>query len=71
MELIKRCSHELLELKVKTALTDRTGELLKTIPVNLCGSELHPIHNHAVQALSLYAEPMMPVDSGIQPKSGS
>jgi type III restriction enzyme len=74
-ELIKRCSYELLiqtvsyellELKVKTALTDCTGELLKTIPVNLCGSELHPIHNQAVQALSLYAEPMMPVDSGIE-----
>jgi len=74
-ELIKRCifelliqtvSYELLELKVKTALTDNTGELLKTIPVSLCGNELHTIRNGAVQALSLYGEPVMPVDSGIE-----
>jgi type III restriction enzyme len=74
-ELIKRCifelliqtvSYELLELKVKTALTDNTGQLLETIPVSLCGNELHTIHNGAVQALSLYGEPVMPVDSGIE-----
>jgi type III restriction enzyme len=74
-ELIKRCifelliqkvSYELLELKVKTALTDNTGQLLKTIPVSLCGNELHTINNGAVRALSLYGEPVMPVDSGIE-----
>ena len=74
-ELIKRCifelliqtvSYELLELKVKTALTDNTGQLLESIPVSLCGNELHTIHNQAVQALSLYGEPVMPVDSGIE-----
>lgn len=31
-----------------------------------CGSELHNIHNQAVQALSLYADPIMPVDSDIE-----
>jgi type III restriction enzyme len=74
-ELTKRCifelliqtvSYELLELKVKTALTDNTGQLLETIPVSLCGNELHTIRNGAVQALSLYGEPVMPVDSGIE-----
>ena len=73
--LIKRCiyelliqtvSYELLELKVQTALTDNTGQLLETIPVSLCGHELHTIHNQTVQALSLYADPIMPVDSGIE-----
>jgi type III restriction enzyme len=73
--LIKRCiyelliqtvSYELLELKVQTALTDNTGQLLETIPVSLCGNELHTIHNQTVQALSLYADPIMPVDSGIE-----
>ena len=64
--LIQTVSYELLELKIKTALTDNTGQLLETIPVSLCGSELHNIHNQAVQALSLYAEPIMPVDSDIE-----
>jgi type III restriction enzyme len=78
-ELIKRCvyelliqkvSYELLELKVKTtALTDSTGVLLETIPVNLCGKELHPIRNQAVRALSLYTDPSMPVDSDIERKT--
>ena len=64
--LIQTVSYELLELKVQTALTDCTGQLLETIPVGLCGSELHSIHNQAVRALSLYAEPLMPVDSAIE-----
>ena len=64
--LIQTVSYELLELKIKTALTDNTGQLLETIPVSLCGSELHNIHNQAVQALSLYADPIMPVDSDIE-----
>jgi type III restriction enzyme len=65
--LIKTVSYELLELKVKTtALTDNTGELLKTIPVHLCGKELHPIDNQAVRDVSLYADPIMPVDSDIE-----
>ena len=74
-QLIKRCiyelliqtvSYELLEMRVQTALTDCTGQLLETIPVSLCGNELHSIHNQTVQALSLYADPIMPVDSGIE-----
>jgi type III restriction enzyme len=64
--LIQTVSYELLELKVQTALTDCTGQLLETIPVGLCGSELHSIHNQAVRALSLYADPLMPVDSAIE-----
>jgi type III restriction enzyme len=64
--LIQTVSYELLELKVKTALTDCTGELLTTIPVHLCGKELHPIQNQAVRDVSLYAETNMPVDSDIE-----
>lgn len=64
--LIQTVRYEMLELKVKTSLTDNTGQLLKTIPVSLCGSELHPIRNSAVRALSLYTDAVMPVDSDIE-----
>jgi type III restriction enzyme len=74
-DLILRCVHELLvnkvsyelrEVRVKTALTDNTGALLKTIPLALCGSETHVIGNPVVQEKSLYAERVMPVDSQIE-----
>lgn len=74
-DLVLRCVHELLvsqvrydlrEVRVKTALTDNTGTLLKTIPLALCGQEVHAIHNPAVQAKSLYADRVMPVDSQIE-----
>lgn len=74
-ELIIRCIHELVvntvtyelrEIRVQTALTDRTGQLLKTIPMALCGSESHAIANAVVQDKSLYESPVMPVDSQIE-----
>ena len=74
-DLILRCVHELLvnrvsydlrEVRVKTALTDNTGTLLKTIPLALCGKEAHPMGNPAVQAKSLYTDRVMPVDSQIE-----
>ena len=34
--------------------------------IKMCGKELHPIDNQAVRDLSLYAEPIMPVDSDIE-----
>ncbi len=73
--LIVRCLHELLvstvryevrEIRASTALTDKTGQLLTTIPLALCGAETHAIANPAVQQRSLYQEPWMPVDSQIE-----
>ncbi|QTD46668.1 DEAD/DEAH box helicase family protein [Ottowia testudinis] len=74
-ELIIRCVHELVvnkvtyelrEVRVQTALTDRAGQLLKTIPLALCGAETHDMANTAVREKSLYANPLMPVDSQIE-----
>ena len=74
-DLIQRCIHELVvnrvtydlrEVRVQTALTDKTGALLKTIPVSLCGAETHDMTNADVRERSLYAEPLMPVDSQIE-----
>ncbi|MFN7727007.1 MAG: DEAD/DEAH box helicase family protein [Rubrivivax sp.] len=74
-DLIQRCVHELVvnkvsyemrEIRVETALTDKAGQLLKTIPLSLCGVEAHDIGNAAVLERSLYAEPLMPVDSQIE-----
>lgn len=74
-DLIQRCIHELVvnrvtydlrEIRVETALTDKTGALLKTIPVSLCGAEPHELANADVRERSLYEEPLMPVDSQIE-----
>ena len=74
-DLIQRCVHELVvnkvsyelrEIRIATALTDTTGTLLKTIPSSLCGAEMHSIGNAEVLARSLFEEPLMPVDSGIE-----
>jgi len=74
-DLIQRCIHELMvnkisyelrEIRVETALTDKTGALLKSIPASLCGAELHAVTNPSVQARSLYENPLMPVDSQIE-----
>lgn len=74
-DLIQRCIHELVvnkvsyelrEIRIATALTDATGTLLKTIPSSLCGAEMHDIGNAAVLARSLFDNPLMPVDSGIE-----
>lgn len=74
-DLIQRCIHELVvnkvsydlrEIRVETSLTDKTGQLLKTIPLSLCGAESHDVHNPAVRERSLYEDPLMPVDSQIE-----
>ena len=74
-DMIVRCIHELVvnkvtyelrEVRVQTALTDRAGQLLKTLPLALCGAETHDIANAAVREKSLYADPLMPVDSQIE-----
>ena len=74
-DLITRCVHELVvnkvsyalrEVRVHTALTDKNGVLLKTIPLALCGAETHAIANPAVHEKSLYQNPLMPVDSQIE-----
>lgn len=74
-DLIQRCIHELVvnkvcydlrEIRVETSLTDKTGQLLKTIPSSLCGVESHDVGNPALRERSLYADPFMPVDSQIE-----
>lgn len=74
-DLIQRCIHELVvnkvcydlrEIRVETSLTDKTGQLLKTIPLSLCGAETHDVGNPAVRERSLYEESLMPVDSQIE-----
>lgn len=64
--LINRVSYELREIRVKTSLTDNSGQLLKTIPVSLCGAETHTILNEQVRVRSLYQDDFMPVDSQIE-----
>ncbi len=74
-DLIQRCIHELVvnkvsyelrEIRVATSLTDKTGQLLNTIPLSLCGVEAHGMVNAAVRERSLYAGSVMPVDSQIE-----
>ena len=64
--LVNKVSYELREVRVKTSLTDSTGQLLATVPVSLCGVESHGILNLEIQARSLYVDPFMPVDSKIE-----
>jgi len=74
-DLISRCIHELVinkvsyalrEIRIQTALTDKTGQLLKEIPLSLCGKEAHELTNPAVQDRSLYGSTVMGVDSQIE-----
>jgi type III restriction enzyme len=64
--LVHKVSYQLTGTRVKTALTDNTGQLLDTVKASLCGAELHPMVNAAVRARSLYDGDMMPVDSQIE-----
>ena len=64
--LVNKVTYELREIRAKTSLTDRKGNLLETFPVSLCGVETHAIGNAEVQARSLYDEAFMPVDSKIE-----
>ena len=67
--LVNKVSYELRELRevcAKTSLTDDQGQLYDSIAASLCGVEMHAIGNREVQARSLYAEALMPVDSQIE-----
>ena len=64
--LVNKVTYELREVRVKTSLTDKKGNLLETLPVSLCGVETHAIGNTEIQARSLYDEAFMPVDSQIE-----
>lgn len=61
--IINKVTYQLREIRVKTALTDASGGLVNSLPVALCGKELHAITNAAIQQRSLYNEDFMPVDS--------
>lgn len=74
-DLINRCIHELVinkvsyalrEIRIQTALTDKTGQLLRQIPLSLCGKETHEVTNPAVQDRSLYESTFIGVDSQIE-----
>ena len=64
--LVNKVTYELREVRVKTSLTDKKGNLLETLPVSLCGVETHAIGNAEIQSRSLYDEAFMPVDSQIE-----
>ena len=64
--LVNKVTYELREIRAKTSLTDKKGNLLETLPVSLCGVETHAIGNVQVRARSLYDEAFMPVDSQIE-----
>ncbi len=64
--LVNKVSYELREVRVKTALTDKNGQLQGSIAASLCGVEMHAIDNPKVLERSLYAEALMPVDSQIE-----
>lgn len=74
-DLIARCLQELVvntvryelrEIRLQTALTDRNGQLLRSLPASLCGAESHAMTNAAVRERSLYQQDWMPVDSRIE-----
>lgn len=64
--LVNKVSYQLREIRVKTSMTDKNGNLLDSIPVSLCGVETHTLANTEIQARSLYDDPVMPVDSKIE-----
>ena len=64
--LVNKVTYELREVRVKTSLTDKNGNLLESFPVSLCGVETHAIGNSEIQARSLYEDAFMPVDSKIE-----
>lgn len=64
--LVNKVTYELREIRAKTSLTDKKGNLLEMLPVSLCGKETHAIGNSEIQARSLYDEAFMPVDSQIE-----
>lgn len=64
--LVNKVTYELREIRAKTSLSDKKGNLLEALPVSLCGIETHAIGNAEIQSRSLYDEAFMPVDSQIE-----
>ena len=64
--LVNKVTYELREIRAKTSLTDKKGNLLAALPVSLCGIETHAISNAEIQVRSLYDDAFMPVDSQIE-----
>ena len=64
--VINKVSYSLREIRIETALTDKTGQLLKQISLGQCGKETHEIANAEVRARSLYEGDLMGVDSQIE-----
>lgn len=61
--IINRVSYQFREIKMTTALTDKTGALLAHLPASACGKELYEMTNFELCQRSLYEETWMPVDS--------
>ena len=64
--LVNRVTYDLREVRAKTSLTDKNGNMLDEVAVALCGVETHAIANAEIQARSLYQDAFMPVDSKIE-----
>lgn len=64
--VINKVSYSLREIRIETALTDKTGQLLKQISLAQCGKEAHAIANAEVRERSLYESDVMGVDSQIE-----
>ena len=64
--VVNAVEYDLREIRIQTALTDKAGQLVSSIPMALVGSETHAIANAVVREKSLYREDWMPVDSQIE-----
>jgi len=63
---VNRVTYDLREVRAKTSLTDKKGNMLDEVAVALRGVETHAIANSEIQARSLYQDALMPVDSKIE-----
>lgn len=64
--IINEISYEVREIRVKTALTDKTGALLDDIYLSQCGKEKYVIREPTVRHNSLFNEDYLSVDSEIE-----
>ncbi len=64
--LVNRVTYDLREVRVKTSLTDKNGNMLDEVAVALCGVETHAFADAEIQGRSLYQDACMPVDSKIE-----
>lgn len=64
--IINKISYDMREIRVKTALTDKTGALLNDIYLSQCGKEKYVIREPTVRHNSLFNEDYLSVDSEIE-----